>query len=77
MVVYPVLVGEIAKRGIKKKTIAQSIGVCDKALNNKLNGKTPFTWPEVRIIRHRFFPDITPDVLFEEAAEATDAREGA
>lgn len=64
MVVYPVLVGEIAKRGIKKKAIAQSIGVCNKSLNNKLNGKAPFTWPEVKIIRHQFFPDMNPDDLF-------------
>lgn len=67
MVTYPVLVGEIAKRGVKKKDIAKRIGVCDKALNNKLNGKSQFTWPEVRIIRHEFFPDIPPDELFMEA----------
>ena len=64
MVIYPVLVGEIAKRGIKKKTIAQSIGVCDKALNNKLNGRSSFTWPEVKIILHQFFPDMKPEDLF-------------
>lgn len=67
MVYYPVLVGEMAKREIKKKMIARSIGVCDKAFNNKLNGKTPFTWPEVRMIRLQFFPDISPDILFAEA----------
>lgn len=78
MVVYPVLVGEIAKRGIRKKTIARSIGVCDKSLNNKLNGKVPFTWPEVRTIRHQFFPDIPPDVLFSDAeAPDADSRPGA
>ena len=55
MVAYPVLAGEIAKRGIKKKTIAERIGVCDKSLNNKLNGRVPFTWPEVKTIRHQFF----------------------
>ena len=69
MTAYPVLVGEIAKRGIKKKAIARSLGICDKALSNKLNGKTPFTWPEVRTIRHQFFPDIPPDVLFKEATQ--------
>ena len=31
MVTYPVLIGEIAKSGIKKKTIADSIGVCSKS----------------------------------------------
>lgn len=65
MVTYPVLVGEIAKRGIKKKTIAQSIGICDKSLSNKLNGRVPFTWPEVKTICYQFFPDMAPDVLFD------------
>ncbi len=67
MVMYPILAGEIAKRGIKKKTIAQSIGVCDKSLNNKLQGRVEFTWPEVRTIRHQFFPDMDPDELFSKA----------
>ena len=31
MVTYPVLVGEIAKRGIKKKTIAKSISFTSKS----------------------------------------------
>lgn len=61
---YSTLVGEIAKRGIKKKTIAESIGICGKSLNNKLSGKSPFTWPEVVIIRERFFPDMDTDILF-------------
>ena len=72
MVVYPVLVGEIAKRGIKKKTIAESIGVCSRSLNNKLTGRVSFTWPEVSMIQKTFFPDMTPDDLFTE----TPAREG-
>ena len=74
MVLYPVLVGEIAKRGIKKKVIAESIGVCDKSLNNKLNGRVPFTWPEVKLIRHRFFPDMDPEYLFKRADEVTDEK---
>lgn len=65
MVVYPTLVSEIAKRGIKKKVIAESINVCDRSLNNKMQGKAPFTWPEVYEIRHRFFPDVAYDDLFE------------
>lgn len=73
MVVYPVLVGEIAKRGIKKKTIAQSIGVCDKSLNNKLSGRVPFTWPEVAAIKARFFPDLTPEELFQRAGNTQDS----
>lgn len=69
MVLYPVLIGEMAKRGIKKITVAQSLGMCDKALRNRLNGKTKFTWPEVKTIRRRFFPDMTADELFATADE--------
>ena len=69
MVQYPVLVGEFAKRGIKKKVICESIGVCDTSLRRKLDGKVPFTWPEVKTISHRFFPDIPLDELFAEKEE--------
>lgn len=64
MVKYPVLIGEMAKREITKKAVARSIGVCDKAFNNKLKGRTQFTWPEVKIICKNFFPDKTPDEVF-------------
>lgn len=74
MVRYPVLAEEIARRGIKKKALAESIGVCNKALNNKMNGRSPFTWPEVKTIRHQFFPDMDPNILF---AEADDPRDSA
>lgn len=73
MVLYPVLAGEIAKRGIKKTAIAESIGVSDKAFRNKMNGTSTFTWPEVKKINHQFFPDLTPDELFSEADEVRPA----
>lgn len=61
---YPVLVGEIAKRGIKKSVISASVGITERAFYNKLYGKSPFTWPEVCKIRDTFFPDMDKDVLF-------------
>ena len=64
MVTYPVLIGEIAKRGIKKKTIADSIGCGSKSLTNRLLGKVQFTWPEVQIIQQHFFPDVEVKDLF-------------
>lgn len=64
MAYYPTLEREIAVRGIKKKVIAESINICYRSLNNKLSGRVPFTWPEVSTIRHRFFPDMEPDILF-------------
>lgn len=64
MVYFPILSGEIAKRGIKKRAIAECLGICNRSLNNKLSGRVPFTWDEVRAIRSTFFPDMTPDDLF-------------
>lgn len=69
LVYYPTLEREIAGRGIKKKTIAESIKVCNKSLNNKLSGRVAFTWPEVETINNRFFPDMRPEVLFARAEQ--------
>ncbi len=69
LVYYPVLAAEIAKRGIKKKTIADALGICNRSLNNKLSGRVSFTWEEVKQIRSRFFPDMSPDELFATASE--------
>lgn len=73
MVYYPMLEREIAGRGIKKKIIAESIGVCNRSLNNKLTGRVPFTWPEVETIRSKFFPDMTPEILFSRADHDQDS----
>lgn len=70
VVVYPVLIGEMAKRKITKKDIAQSIGVRDRTLNNKLNDRTAFTWPEVLQINNCFFPDMELRILFQRADAA-------
>lgn len=61
---FPTLAGEIARRGIKKKAIADALGICNRSLNNKLNGRVPFTWDEVKQMRGQFFPDMSPDDLF-------------
>jgi len=67
MVLFPVLIGEMAKREVSKKAMADSVGLCSRAMNNRLNGKIPFTWPEVRAIRKNFFPDIPLEKLFTQA----------
>lgn len=77
MVYYPVLIGEMAKRQIKKKDVAECIGVCYKALDNKVNGRVAFTWPEVKKIKHDLFPDLPTDELFVTAAEIEAARDSA
>lgn len=63
-VIYPNLIAEIARRGIKKNAIAKHLGICAKSLNNKLCGKSSFTWYEVCEISHQFFPDVPQEFLF-------------
>lgn len=70
MVVYPELAAEIARRGIKKKDIAKSLGICEKAMIEKLHGRSPFKWQEVRSIRDQFFPDLALEDLFRETTTA-------
>ena len=66
-VVYPELAAEIAKRGVRKKDIAKCVRISDRALSNKLQGRTAFTWDEVSKIRDTFFPDVQKDTLFKVA----------
>lgn len=63
-VVYPNLVGEVTKRGIRKSVIASTIGISERALYNKFLGTVPFTWPEACKIQEVFFPDMDKDTLF-------------
>lgn len=66
---YPMLVGEIAKRGIKKRSIAKHIGISDRALYNKMSGAVSFTWDEVVAINSCFFPDLDKNALFARAEQ--------
>ncbi len=63
-VVYPVLTGAIASRGIKKKAIAEALDIDPRTLRNKLNGTSDISLPEAQTIRMKFFPDIPTEELF-------------
>ena len=65
MITYPNLKSEIARKGLKLKAISAYLGISGKALSNKMNGRTSFTWSEVCKIRDYFFPDVDKDYLFE------------
>ena len=72
MTEYPILVGEIAKRGIKKTAIAKQLGISERTLYNKLSGNVSFTWDEVIAINSCFFPDFDPTQLFARAETVRD-----
>lgn len=67
---YSILNGKIAERGIKKSTIAETLGITPKAFSNKLSGKSRLTWPEACIIQSKFFPDLDKDYLFTAEGES-------
>ena len=68
-IVYPNLVGEIAKRGIRRKDIASVLGISERALYTKLSGRVSFTWDEVVSMTERFFPGMNQMELFRKAVE--------
>ena len=63
-VVFQNLNAEMKKRGIKKKEVAELLGINYKSFYNKLAGETPFLWPEVEKIHDAFFPDLEYDNIF-------------
>lgn len=60
---YPVLESEISKSGIRKKDIADHLGITPRAFSDKLTGKTDLWLSEVLAI-HSFFPNVAPLELF-------------
>lgn len=72
LAVYPILAGEIAKRGIKKTVIAEQLGITSRSLHNKLTGVASFSWEEACKINDCFFPDMDPKTLFQKADSRLD-----
>lgn len=63
-VVYPELIGEMAKRQLTRVQVAKAIGVSTRTLYSKLTGETDFTLSEAKTIHNQFFPDVPQDSLF-------------
>lgn len=67
---YPVLESEIARKGIKKKDIAELIGINARTLSMKLIGKNDFLLSEALAIHREYFGDIAIQELFKKSGEA-------
>lgn len=61
---YRVLRAEMVKANISVKTLALRIGITERSLRNKINGKTEFLWSEVLKIRKIVSPDMAIEELF-------------
>ena len=63
-VLYPVLEKAIKERKIRKKEIAAFIGIQQRTLSHKLNGRLGFSLDEAVTIQAAFFEDIPVSELF-------------
>lgn len=62
---YPNLVSEVAKAGLKNRTIANKVGVHENTIGNLLLGKTKASVELAFAIKLNFFPDLSCEYLFE------------
>ena len=60
---YMNLIAEMKRVGVTQSQVAESLGMSTSNLNAKLNGRVPFSVPEVVCIREAFMPDATLDYL--------------
>ncbi len=63
---YKNLIGEMAKNGITNKQISSQLKKSDRAVRNKINGISDFTWKEAVNIQQTFFPKLELVYLFAE-----------
>ena len=54
---------ELKREGVTQEQVAKHFGMSTNNLNAKINGRVPFTVPEVVEMRDRFMPDATLDYL--------------
>lgn len=73
VVAYPELVGEMAKRGLTRTSVAKRLGISPRTLYSKLTGDTDFTLSEANTIHTAFFPDVDKEALFARTEPAQDS----
>ena len=61
---YVNLEAEIARKGVAKKEIAETLGVRLATVYDKLKGKYPFTLDEALKMKDKYFPEFTLEYLF-------------
>lgn len=60
---YLNLIAEMKRVGVTQSQVAEHLEMSQSNLNAKLNGRVPFTVPEVVDIQQTFTPDATLDYL--------------
>lgn len=62
---YRNLEAEMAREGITRKDLAETLGVRYATIIDKMKGRYSFTLDEAFIIRNKFFPHLSFEYLFE------------
>lgn len=66
---YMNMITEMKRVGATQAKVAEHLGMSLNNLNAKLNGRVPFSVPEVVDIRETFMPDATLDYLLSTASD--------
>lgn len=53
-------------KGITIRAFAKVLGVNERTIQNKIKGKTPFTYPEAALSKKELFPEYDLEYLFKE-----------
>lgn len=69
MTPLPNLRAELARRGIKRKAIAETLGIKQSLVTDRLNKPDGFKFSECVKIKNKFFPDMTLEYLFKATDE--------
>ena len=67
---YRILKAEMVRANISVKSLAFDLGITEKSLRNKINGKTEFLWSEVVRIRKIVSPSMPLEELFKSEKDA-------
>lgn len=65
---YRNLRAELIRIGMTIKELAFNVGITERSMRNKINGKTEFLWSEVLKISHVVNPNISLEELFKKDA---------
>ena len=67
---YRTLKAEMVRSDISVKQLAIQIGITERSLRNKINGKTEFLWSETLKIRKTVSPGMPLEDLFKSETNA-------
>ena len=59
-------------KGITIRAFAKVLGVDERTIQNKIKGKTPFTYPEAVLLKKSFFQNMIWNICLKKNSKKTD-----